>query len=133
MGEAWGPSNKTMLFLPPSPKATRDFEPVSNRGVLLSTLLHATLYFFLHNLLNVLVQLANKMRLQRKYLPPRNKVYLASPTTSLRHVLFFLREKDEKVGGGVVRDTTVLEGGGVIETEFGCLEGSQAVKMLERL
>jgi hypothetical protein len=29
--------------------------------VLLSTLLHATVYVFLHNLLNVLVQIANKM------------------------------------------------------------------------
>jgi hypothetical protein len=35
-----------------------------------STLLHATVYMFLHNLLNVLVQIANKMGLQKK-----NKVY----------------------------------------------------------
>jgi hypothetical protein len=35
------------------PKATRGFEPISYRGALLSTLLH--------NLLNVLVQIANKM------------------------------------------------------------------------
>jgi hypothetical protein len=31
----------------------------------LSTLLHATVYMFLHNLLNVLVQIANKMELQK--------------------------------------------------------------------
>jgi hypothetical protein len=30
------------------------------------TLLHATVYKFLHNLLNVLVQIANKMGLQKK-------------------------------------------------------------------
>jgi hypothetical protein len=34
--------------------------------MLLSTLLHATVYMFLHNLLNVLVQIANKMGLQIK-------------------------------------------------------------------
>jgi hypothetical protein len=31
-----------------------------------STLLHAIVYVFLHNLLNVLVQIANKMGLQKK-------------------------------------------------------------------
>jgi hypothetical protein len=31
----------------------------------MSTLLHATVYMFLHNLLNVLVQIANKMGLQK--------------------------------------------------------------------
>jgi hypothetical protein len=31
-----------------------------------STLLHAIVYVFLHNLLNALVQIANKMRLQNK-------------------------------------------------------------------
>jgi hypothetical protein len=30
-----------------------------------STLLHATVYMFLHNLLNVLLQIANKMGLQK--------------------------------------------------------------------
>jgi hypothetical protein len=35
--------------------------------VLLSTLLHATEYMFLHNLLNVLVQIAHKMGLQKEY------------------------------------------------------------------
>jgi hypothetical protein len=33
--------------------------------VLLSTLLHATAYMFLHNLLNIVVQIANKMGLQK--------------------------------------------------------------------
>jgi ribosomal protein L32E len=51
-----------MLF----PKATRGLEPIGYRGALLSTLLHATVYMFLHNLLNVLVQIANKMGLQKK-------------------------------------------------------------------
>jgi ribosomal protein L32E len=49
-----------------SPKATRGLEPISYRGVLVSTLLHATVYMFLHNLLNVPVQIANKMGLQKK-------------------------------------------------------------------
>jgi hypothetical protein len=43
------------------PKATRSLEPISYRGALVSTFLHATVYVFLHNLLNVLVQTANKM------------------------------------------------------------------------
>jgi hypothetical protein len=47
------------LFL----KATIALEPISYRGALLNTLLHATVYMFLHNLLNVLVQVANKMGL----------------------------------------------------------------------
>jgi hypothetical protein len=50
------------------PKATRGLEPISYRGALLSTLLHGTVYMFLHNLLNVLVQIANKMGLQNKLL-----------------------------------------------------------------
>jgi ribosomal protein L32E len=49
------------------PKATRGLEPISYRGVLVSTLLHANEYVFLHNLLNVLVQVANKMGFQKKY------------------------------------------------------------------
>jgi hypothetical protein len=48
------------------PKGTRGFEPISYRGAQLSTLLHATVYIFLHNLLNVLVHIANKMGLQKK-------------------------------------------------------------------
>jgi hypothetical protein len=40
-------------------------EPISYRGAQLSTLLHATVYMFLHNLLNVLVQIANKMRFKK--------------------------------------------------------------------
>jgi hypothetical protein len=51
-------------------KATRGLEHISYKGALLSTLLHATvyiyIYMFLHNLLNVLVQIANKMGLQKK-------------------------------------------------------------------
>jgi hypothetical protein len=39
---------------------------ISYRGGLVSTLLHATVYMFLHNLLNVLVQIANKMALPKK-------------------------------------------------------------------
>jgi hypothetical protein len=50
------------------PKATRGFEPISYRGALLSTLLHAPVYMFLLNLLNVLVQIPNKMGLQKKNL-----------------------------------------------------------------
>jgi hypothetical protein len=38
----------------------------SYRGALLSTLLHATVYMYLHNLLKVLVQIANKMGLHKK-------------------------------------------------------------------
>jgi hypothetical protein len=47
-------------------KATRGFEPISYRGVLVTTLLHAIVYVFLHNLLNVLVQIANKIGLPKK-------------------------------------------------------------------
>jgi hypothetical protein len=36
-----------------------------------STLLYATVYAFLHNLLNVLVQIANKMGLQTKKITAR--------------------------------------------------------------
>jgi hypothetical protein len=39
-------------------KATRGLEPISYRAVLLST--------FLHSLLNVLIQIANKMALKKK-------------------------------------------------------------------
>jgi hypothetical protein len=31
------------------PKATRGFEPISYRGALLSTLLHATVHMFIHS------------------------------------------------------------------------------------
>jgi hypothetical protein len=33
-----------------------------------TTLLHAAVYMFLHNLLNVLIHIANKMGLQKKYI-----------------------------------------------------------------
>jgi hypothetical protein len=39
---------------------------VSYRGVLVNTLLHAAVYMFLYNLLNVLVQIANEMGIQKK-------------------------------------------------------------------
>jgi hypothetical protein len=45
-----------IFFFPP--KATRGLEPISYRGVLVSTLLHATVYVFYTILLNVLVQIA---------------------------------------------------------------------------
>jgi hypothetical protein len=38
----------------------------SYRGALLNTLLHATVYMYLHNLLNVLAQTANKMGLPKE-------------------------------------------------------------------
>jgi hypothetical protein len=41
-------------------EATRSFEHIGYRGALLSTLLHAAVYVFLHNLLNVLVQIKTK-------------------------------------------------------------------------
>jgi hypothetical protein len=41
---------------------------ISYRGALLSTLLHAAVYMFIHNLLNALVQIANKMGLHKKIL-----------------------------------------------------------------
>jgi hypothetical protein len=49
------------------------------------TLLHATVYFFFHNLLNVLVQIANKMELQKKKERP-----LACAKLSIEIVLEFL-------------------------------------------
>jgi ribosomal protein L32E len=48
------------------PKATRGFEPISYREMLVSTLLHATTCMFLHNLLIVLVHISNKIGLQKK-------------------------------------------------------------------
>jgi hypothetical protein len=40
---------------------------VSYRRMVVGTLLHATVHLFLYNFLNVLVQIANKMGLQKKY------------------------------------------------------------------
>jgi hypothetical protein len=51
-----------MLF----PKATRGFEPISYRGVLVSTLLHAIVYVVLYNMLNALIQFTNKMGLHKE-------------------------------------------------------------------
>jgi hypothetical protein len=50
------------------PKAKRGIAPINYRRVLVSILLHAIVYMFLYNLLNVLVQIANKMGLQKNYL-----------------------------------------------------------------
>jgi hypothetical protein len=44
----------------------RGLEPVSYRGALLSSLLHALYTFFLHNFLNVLIQIISKIGLQKK-------------------------------------------------------------------
>jgi hypothetical protein len=55
--------NYKILFFP---KATRGFEPISYRGVRVSTLLHVIVYVFLYNLLNVLVQIANKNGITKK-------------------------------------------------------------------
>jgi hypothetical protein len=52
---------------------------ISYRGALLSTLLHDTVYMFLHSLLNVLVQIANKMGLQRNT-PQRPLTYTVALT-----------------------------------------------------
>jgi hypothetical protein len=62
------------------PKATRCLEPISYRGAILSTLVHATVYVT-HNLLNVLVQIANKMGLQKKRF--QTKSLYAFPITSI--------------------------------------------------
>jgi hypothetical protein len=84
------------------PKATRGLNLISYRGVLVSTLLHATVYMFLHNLLNVLVQIANKMGLQKKFfsVPPSLAcqsilsllpfIYPPSLSLHLLHVLFLV-------------------------------------------
>jgi hypothetical protein len=57
-----------LLLISVSPKATRNLEPIGYRGALLNTLLHATVYMFLLNLLNFPVQIANKMGLQKEIL-----------------------------------------------------------------
>jgi hypothetical protein len=52
-----------VYFVSLIPKKPKDFEPINYRGVLLSTC-----YFIrcLHNFLNLLVHIANKIELQRK-------------------------------------------------------------------
>jgi hypothetical protein len=67
------------------PKATRGFEPISYSGALLSTLLHATVYMFLHNLLNVLVQMANKNGITKK-----NRSYQTSADGRLPYLVVCL-------------------------------------------
>jgi hypothetical protein len=68
----WGTKRSRLVRLTTSPpyvtrfpKATRGIERISYKGVLLSTLLRVTVYVLLHNLLNVLLQIANKMGLQK--------------------------------------------------------------------
>jgi hypothetical protein len=60
------------------PKATRGLEPISYRGVLVSTLLHATVTMFLHNLLNVLVQIADRIKFKKIYIDLSVHAYGAS-------------------------------------------------------
>jgi hypothetical protein len=61
------------------PKATRGFEPISYREALLSTLPHAVVYVFLHNLLNVLqICIADKMGLQKKLIATDSDLAIAS-------------------------------------------------------
>jgi hypothetical protein len=47
-----------------------------------STLLHATVYMFLHNLLNVLVQIANKMGLKNLYIYIYISIYATFTSSS---------------------------------------------------
>jgi hypothetical protein len=60
-----------------------------------STLLRAIVYVFLHSLLNVLVQIANKVRLQRKYCIPEKRPSPMETTCdsssfqNVLHCLFF--------------------------------------------
>jgi hypothetical protein len=54
------------MFSPHLSESRRGLEPISYIGALVSTLLHATVLMFLHNLLNVLVQIASKMGLQQQ-------------------------------------------------------------------
>jgi hypothetical protein len=63
-GHILGFLDRPFLYLS-IPKATKGLEPISYSGAPLTTLLHATVYMFLHNLLNVIVQIANKMGLQK--------------------------------------------------------------------
>jgi hypothetical protein len=58
----WQLGRKYDLFL----KATSGFEPFCYKGEVVITLLRAIVYVFLHNMLNVLVHIANKMGLQKK-------------------------------------------------------------------
>jgi hypothetical protein len=61
------PENNILLRSQLYPQKPQEaLAPISYRGALLSTLLHATVYVLLHNLLNVLVRTANKMGLHKK-------------------------------------------------------------------
>jgi hypothetical protein len=61
----WSVSHKESGRLVLLPKATTGLEPIGYRGALLSSLLHVTVYVT-RNLLNALVQIANKMGFKRK-------------------------------------------------------------------
>jgi hypothetical protein len=59
-------SRQILFFLSqPSPLSPPVSEPLTNRGVLLSTLLHAILHPS-HHLLNILLQIANKLGLSNE-------------------------------------------------------------------
>jgi hypothetical protein len=45
-------------------------KPISYTGVLVSTLLHGTVYMFLYTLVNVLVRIVNKMGLKKITVTP---------------------------------------------------------------
>jgi hypothetical protein len=59
------------------PKVTTGFEPIGYRGGLLSSLLQVNVYVT-HNLLNVLVQIANKISTDVDWAPLCNKVFFHS-------------------------------------------------------
>jgi hypothetical protein len=68
----------------PFPQGTTGLMPISYIGALLSTILHATLYV-LHNLMNVLVEIANKIELQKNihHRGPRAGLWHKATTTTL--------------------------------------------------
>jgi hypothetical protein len=57
----------------------------SNEEVSVNTFLYATVYMFLHNLLNVLVQNANKMGLNKE--GPRSHRQHKTPVRVIKHPL----------------------------------------------
>jgi hypothetical protein len=68
-----------------------------------STLLHATVYvLFLHNLLNALVQIANKMELQKRF---PLKVYPHRITTHVSTYLVIIRCREIRPEGSVTLNT----------------------------
>jgi hypothetical protein len=70
-----------------------------------STLLHATVYMFLHNLLNVLVQIANKMGLQKKIgLFSSYDAKLVRRCDYSPQIKFYSRMKIQDVTGPVIKN-----------------------------